>query len=152
MSSEPLASTALPDPGIRPINDEAFTKTPHSDRGFERECVISRRDLEVLLRGAESEREIGYRNLSAGVALSSGLGLLSTVAPSLDELLSAGANPMQSLLLILLSAITLASSTLTVFFHRRLQNTGSGAYRLLDRHIRTQLDQPADLSDPRHWP
>ncbi len=152
MSSETLASTALQDQGFGSVNDEAFAKSTLADRGLERECVISRRDLELLLRGAESERETGYRNLFVGVALSSGFGLLSTIVPHFDELVSAGAKPVESLLLILLSAVTLASSTLAIFFHRRLRSNGSGAYRLLDRHIRTQLEQPEELNDPRHWP
>ncbi len=152
MSSETLASTALPDPGVRHLNDEAFANSARPDRGFERECVISRRDLELLLRGAESEREIGYRNLFTGVAITSVFGLLGTIAPHFDDFVSVGANPVESVLLIMLSAVTLASSTLAVFFHRRLRNSGSGAYQLLDRHIRTQLERPADLNDPRQWP
>ena len=123
------------------------------ERGFGRECVISRHDLEILLRGAESERELGYRNLFIGIAASCGLGILSTIAPRSGELFADGADPVASILLILLTALTLASSALAIFFHRRLQITGSrGVYRLLDRHIRAQLEQPAELDDPRHWP
>ncbi len=134
MSSETLAA-ALPDPS------------------FGHECVISRRDLEILLRGAESERETGYRNLFAGVAVSCGFGILSTIAPRFGELVSIGVEPVESILLILLSAVTLASGILAVFFHRRLRGAGlRGAYRHLDRHIRTQLEQPAEIDDPRHWP
>ncbi len=120
---------------------------------FGRDCVISRHDLEILLRGAESEKEIGYRNLFAGIAASSGFGILSTIGPRLGELASAGVEPLESILLILLIAVTLASGALAVFFHRRLKVTGAGgAYRVLDRHIRTQLEHPTELDDPRHWP
>ncbi len=30
----------------------------------ERDCVISRRDLEILLHGSETEKEKGYRDLA----------------------------------------------------------------------------------------
>ena len=56
-------------------NRESFEPRFVPETGSERECVISRRDLEILLRGAESERETGYRNLFAGVAVSCGFGL-----------------------------------------------------------------------------
>lgn len=121
------------------------------DSGFGRDCVISRHDLEILLRGAESEREIGYRNLFAGIAASSGIGILSTIAPRFSELVSTGIGPLQAILLILLIAVTLASGALAMFFHRRVASA-SEAYRVLDRHIRTQLEHPAELDDPRHWP
>lgn len=126
---------------------------PKFDRDRDRDCVISRHDLEILLRGAESEREIGYRNLFVGVAASSGFGILSTMLPRFGELISVGIGPLQSMLLILLIAVTLASGALAIFFHRRLRTAGvSEAYRVLDRHIRTQLEHPAELDDPRHWP
>ncbi len=135
MSSQTQDTGAIPEPG------------------FGHDCVISRHHLEILLRGAESEKEIGYRNLSAGIAISCGFGTLSTIAPHFGELFSIGANLMQSILLILLIATTLASSALAVFFHRRLQVGGSHrAYRLLGRHVRAQLEHPAELDDPRHWP
>ena len=60
MSSEAQAGVVIPDPGFRHTPDQS---------PFRCECVISRGDLEILLRGAESEREIGYRNLSAGIAV-----------------------------------------------------------------------------------
>ncbi len=135
------------------MNSEAHAGVAIPDPGFSRDCVISRRELEILLRGAESEREIGYRNLFAGIAASSGFGTLSTIAPRFGELISAGVEPLESMLLILLIAVTLASGALAVFFHRRLRAAGAGeAYRILDRHIRAQLEHPADLDDPRHWP
>ncbi len=134
------------------MNREAHgAATP--DPEFGRDCVISRHDLEILLRGAESEREIGFRNLFAGVAASSGFGILATVAPHFGELVSAGLGPLQSILLILLSAVTLASGALALFFHQRLRTAGvSEAHRILDGHIRAQLEHPAELDDPRHWP
>ena len=123
------------------------------DTGFGPDCVISRGDLEMLLRGAESEREIGYRNLFAGIAISCGFGTFSAVAPRFSELASTGAQPLESLLLILLSAGTLAAGTLALFFHRRLRIAGPHSVnRVLDRHIRAQLEEPAELDDPRHWP
>ena len=136
MSNKNQAGVAIPDPGIG------------------HECVISRRDLELLLRSVESEREAGYRNLFAGIAVSCGFGILSTIAPRFGELISGGANAVESILLILLCAVTLASSALAVFFHRRLQTAGSrGAYRKLDHHIRAQLEQPAELEEAAcYWP
>ncbi len=121
--------------------------------GFGGDCVISRRDLEVLLRSAESEREIGYRNFCAGIAVSCGLGLLGTIVPNFGELVSVGADLVESILLILLAAVTLASSALAIFFHRRLRIVGSRrACRDLHHHIREQLEHPAEPDDPRHWP
>ena len=123
------------------------------DPRFRRDCVISQQDFEVLLRAAESEREIGYRNFFAGIAVSSSLGTLSTIASHFDELVSGGIAPMASLLLILLAAVTLASGALATFFYRRLRNdAGHRAYRALDCDLRSQLEQPAELDDPRHWP
>ncbi len=121
--------------------------------GLGRDCVISRNDLEVLLRGAESEREMGYRNLFTGVAASCGFGTVSVIALHFHERVSVGAEPVEAMLLILLAAVTLASGVLAVFFHRRLRTDGShGTYRLLDRHIRAQLKGPAEPNDPRRWP
>lgn len=135
------------------MSSESQGSVAISDPGFGHDCVISRRDLRLLLRGVESEREIGYRNLFAGIAVSCGFGLLSTVAPRFGELVSIGADPVESLLLILLTAATLASGAVAIFFHRRLRVAGSrGAYRVLDHHIRTQLEHPVDTDDPRHWP
>ncbi len=133
------------------MSSQAHVAIP--DPEFGRDCVISRRDLEILLRSAETEREIGYRNLFGGIAASSGFGTLSTIAPRFGELVSTGVEPLQSILLILLIAVTLASGALAIFFHRRLKVTGAGgAYRILDRHIRAQLEHPVELDDPRHWP
>lgn len=117
------------------------------------ECVISKRDLELLLRGAESEKEVGYRNLFAGVAGSCGLGLMSTVVPRFGEFAATGFDPLGAALLILLTAVTLASSVLALFFHRRVQLAGArGDFQTLGRTIRAQLDQPLRPEDPRHWP
>ncbi len=135
------------------MSSEARVGATIPDPGFGHDCLISRRDLEILLRGAESEREIGYRNLFAGIAVSSGFGTASTIAPHFGELISSGTPPVTSILLILLTAVTLASGALAVFFHRRLRETDSrGAHRLLDHHIRAQLEEPAELDDPRRWP
>ncbi len=115
------------------------------------ECIISRQDLELLLRGAESERETGYRNLSAGIAASSGFGTVSTVASNFDQLVAVGTAPMESLFLILLSAVTLASSAIAVFFHQRLQAAPSrSAHKALHRQIRERLGDPG--ADPGYWP
>ncbi len=135
MNGKPNGGTALPAPG------------------FGGDCVISRHDLEVLLRGAESEREIGYRNLFAGIATSCGLGMLGMIASHFGEPVSVGADPVESILIILLTAVTLASSALAIFFHRRLQvDSSRGACRKLNRHIREQLEHPAEPDDPRRWP
>ena len=135
------------------MSSKSHDSSPMLDPGFGGECVIARRDLELLLRGAESERELGYRNLSVGIAMSCALGTLSTVVPRFGELVETGAGPVESLLLILLFAATLAASVLAVFFHRRLRTESCReSYRLLDRHIRSQLDRPVEPDDPRHWP
>ncbi len=138
------------------MNGETHGNAGIPDPGSGGECVISRRDLEILLQSAESEREIGYRNLSTGIAVSCGFGTLCTITPRSGELASVGADPLEAVLLILLTAVTLASSALATFFHRRLRGAGShGAHRVLNRHIREQLDQPVEPvepADPRRWP
>ena len=135
MSSEITSATAIPRPGFGP------------------ECLISRQDLELLLRGAESERETGYRNLCAGIAASCGFGILSTVTSNFDRLVSAGTDPLESGFLILLSSVTLASGFLAFFFHQRLRTAAPrSAHQDLQRQIRERLEDSAVPQDPRYWP
>ena len=135
MSSEITSATAIAEPGFRP------------------ECIISRQDLELLMRGAESERETGYRNLCTGIAASCGLGILSTVTSNFDQLVSAGTEPLESIFLILLSAVTLASGALAAFFHQRLRTAASRqAHQDLQRQIRERLEDNGAPQDPRYWP
>ena len=124
------------------------------DTGLDRDCVISRHDLEILLQGSETERESAYRNLFAGAALGSGVGTLSVVTSHFGELFSTGIAPLESLFLILLCATAMASTALAIFFHRRVHQTGSSeAHRVLERHIREQLEYPTtNPDDPRRWP
>ncbi len=133
MNTEITSNAALPHPGLVP------------------ECIISRQDLELLLQGAESERETGYRNLCAGIAASCGFGTLSTVVSNFERLISVGTDPLESVLLILLSAVTLASSVLAAFFHQRLRGGSRGAHQDLHRQIRERLVDPG-ASDPGFWP
>ncbi len=118
----------------------------------DRDCVISRLDLETLLAGTEAERERGYRNLFAGVAAIGALGAVSTVTSHFGELLSVGIGPLESLFLTLLGATTLAASALAAFFHQRVRRSEATDPRLLGNHIRQQLEQPTDPDDPRRWP
>ena len=117
---------------------------------LDRECVISRRDLEILLHGSEAERERGYRNLASAIAGGAGLGVASTVISHFGELLTVGLSPAEAIFLILTLSTTLAASVLAVFFHRRLVRTGADDLRLLHHQIRGQL--LSDDDDPRHWP
>ena len=123
------------------------------DPGFERDCVISRHHLEILLQGSQTEKERAYRNLFAGTAAGGGCGALSTLISHFGELFSTGIAPLESLFLTLLIATTMASTALAVFFHHRLHQTGSSeAHRVLERHIREQLEHPTAPDDPRRWP
>ncbi len=132
---------------------EMTSATAIPEAGFGSECIISRQDLELLLRGAESERETGYRNLFSGIAASCGLGILSTVTSNFDRLVSAGTDPLESVFLILLSAVTLASGFLAAFFHHRLRSVSPRtAHQDLQRQIRERLEDVAAPQDPRYWP
>lgn len=128
---------------------ETLPGTPPETR-LGRDCVISRRDLEVLLHGSETEREKGYRNLAGAVTAGAGLGVLSTVISHFGELLTVGLSPAEGIFLVLMLSTTMASSVLAAFFHRRVRRTGAADHQLLNHHIRDQLEAAAD--DPRRWP
>ncbi len=118
--------------------------------GSEGDCLISRRDLEILLHGSETEKEKGYRNLASAVAASAGLGVLSTLTSHFGELWTGGLAPGEAIFLILALSATISSSMLAVFFHHRVQRSGEPDRRLLNDHIRGQLEN-GDV-DPRRWP
>ena len=106
--------------------------------------------LEVLLR--ETEKERGYRNVFAGIAASGALGTAGTFASHFGELLTLGIDPLESIFLTLMSAATMASSALAVFFHHRIRQSGPDGARELNEDIRDQLEHPSDPDDPRYWP
>ena len=132
------------------LSREAYRSPFIPPAAGERDCLISRHDLEQLLRQSETEKERGYRNLAVALAVSGGLGVLSTVTSHFGELLSGGLGPVETLFLTLMIATTMASTALAVFFHRRLQRCGLSDLRPLDTHIRERLAAPPD--DPRYWP
>ena len=150
MSHDAYGNLATLDQGLTPL-DQGLAPL---DQGPERNCLISRRDLEDLLQSVEAERETGYRNLFSGIAASCGLGIASTVATRFDALVSAGPTPLESLFLIFLSAGTLAAGALAWFFRQRLLGTGSGnERRALHRHIRERLEQRTEPEGPQgYWP
>ena len=120
------------------------------ETGIECDCLISRRDLEILLHGSETERERGYRNLACAIAVGAGLGVSSIVISHFGELLTVGLSPAEAIFLILMLSTAMASSVLAAFFHRRVQRAGASHHRRLNDRIRDQLEAAAD--DPRHWP
>ena len=134
------------------MTSESYGCVVASEAGFERDCVISRRDLEILLRGSQTEKERGYRNLFAGIAASGGLGTIGTLASHFGELLTVGIDPLESIFLTLMTAATMASSALAAFFHRRIRQSVPDAARELSDHIREQLEHLSYPDDPRHWP
>ncbi len=135
MTSQLTSSIAIPEAGIAP------------------ECIITRQDLELLLRGAESEREAGYRNLCTGIAASCGFGIASTVSSNFQQWAVTGIDPLESVFLILLSAVTLASGFLAAFFHQRLRGASSrSAHQDLHRQIRERLAGGGAAEDLGHWP
>ena len=131
-------------------NTEIFGPTrfvPESGSG--RDCVISRRDLEILMHGSEIEREKGHRNLASAVAGGAGLGVASTLTSHFGELLTVGLPPAETLFLVLMLSTTMASGVMAVFFHRRVRRAGAG-HRRLNEQIRDQLDTAEE--DLLHWP
>ena len=147
-----LAEPQLRFPENGPVSgwDVQATSAP-SPRGGD--CLVSRQELEMLLRESETEKEKGYRNLFAGVAACGAFGTVSTVTAHYGELFKTGMHPLESAFLILMVSATMASTALAVFFHGRVRKAETGAARrVIAQGFADQLELASDPDDPRHWP